>query len=127
MRKIIVVFVAALIILSLAGPAYCGGPLKKLGRGISNILTCPFEIPNRIHKAYKSSGFCGVITRGIMEGCIMMGYRGLAGIDETVTFYKSGSEDYEPIISDPEFFFGPPAKPGFARNAEDESDVQDRP
>jgi len=111
MKRNIVVFVAALIMLSFAGPAYCGGPLKKLGRGVSNILTCPFEIPNRIYRAYKGSGFFAAITRGPIEGCVMMGYRGLAGLDETVTFYKPTSGGYEPIISDPEFFFGSSQKP----------------
>ena len=120
MKKIMVVLIATLIVLSLAGPAYCGGPLRKLGRGISNILTCPFEFPNRIYKAYKSSGFFAAITRGPIEGCVMVGYRGLAGIDETLTFYIP-SGNYVPLIDDPEFFFGPSAKPTLKPDAEPEA------
>ncbi len=111
MKKIIAFIVLSALISGFAAPVYCGTPLRKLGRGVSNILTCPCEIPNRIGKAYRESGVLGAVTRGPIEGLVMMGYRFLAGLDETAMFYRPDPEDYAPIITDPEFFFGPSVRP----------------
>lgn len=126
MKKVIVFCAVLAFLLGTVSPAYCGWNIKKLTRGISNMVTCPLEIPNRIGKAYKKFGFFNAATSGFTMGFVMMVYRAVVGADETLTFYKSASENGAPAINDPEFFFGPSAKPGSAQDAEDESDIQDR-
>ena len=112
MKKSVAVFLIMLIVLSLVGPAYCGGPLRKLGRGISNVITCPLEIPNRMGKTYSSSGLYESCTYGLIQGIVMTGFRMGVGLIEVATFLIPSPEKYEPVLSDPEFFisFSPEKK-----------------
>ena len=104
MKKNAAIFLVALIVLSFVGPAYCGGPLRKLGRGISNVITSPLEIPNRMGKTYSSSGFYESCTYGVIQGFVMTGFRFGVGLIELATFLIPLPERYEPMLSDPEFF-----------------------
>lgn len=88
-----------------AGPAYCGGPVEKLGRGISNTLTFPCEIPYQIRQTNRQNGFMAAISYGILNGAFMAGARALVGIYEIVTFPVPIPGDFGPILADPEFFF----------------------
>ena len=108
MRKILVACFLAAFLLSVASPAYCdthNNPLRKLGRGIWNVLTFPFELPNRIDKVWKKGGVNEGLTYGFCEGVSMMVARGAAGMFEVATFLFPIPPKYEPFISDPEFFF----------------------
>lgn len=110
-KKSVTVFLVALLVLSLAGPAYCAGsldkPFEKFGRGICNVFTAPMEIPNRIGKTYASSGRREAYTYGVIQGIAMMGFRMAVGLIELVTFPIPFPSKYEPILNDPEYFFYP--------------------
>ena len=110
MKKIILGFLIFALILNLATPAYCGGPLRKLGRGICNLATCPLEVFNRVHKVTKSEGSSVGLTYGLLEGLGMVCYRAAIGFGEVLTFPFPIPPGYEPAINDPEFFFNWPAK-----------------
>ena len=83
---------------------YADGPIKKLGRGIANIITCPVEITNRMGEANEDSGPVAAITWGVLNGIFRAVTRVAVGVYETVTFAIPFPNDYGPIIDDPEFF-----------------------
>ena len=104
MKKIVMACLVFLLIASLAGPGYCDGPIKKLGRGVWNGITWPLELPNRITEANRRSGAMHAATYGVLEGvCLMIG-RACAGFWEIVTFPFPIPEEYQPILKDPEYF-----------------------
>jgi len=102
MKKII----ALIVIISLfaASSAYADTMLKKLGRGLANIITCPIELPHRIGQANDESGPFAACTWGVLDGFFRMGMRFVVGGYEVITFPVPVPPDYEPIIDDPEFF-----------------------
>jgi len=103
MKKII----ALIIIISIlfVSSAYADTMLKKLGRGMANIITCPLEIPYRIGEANEESGPIAALTWGVLDGFFRVGMRMIVGGYEVITFPIPFPWDYEPIIDDPEFFF----------------------
>ena len=130
-RKIILVVVAVLFLVSIAAPllfvscGYCedqkadascpkkaaksvcdkdpGDALRKLGRGICNCFTFPLEILNQISKTNNSDGPMAAATYGVAKGIVMTGYRALVGVYEVATFPIPFPEYYKPILIDPEF------------------------
>lgn len=104
MKKLISVILIALFILSIAECGYCG-PVKKLGRGISNLITFPLELPHRIMETNRRSGPVDAATYGLLEGLCMMVGRAGAGFYEVVSFPIPIPPDYEPLINDPETFW----------------------
>jgi len=105
MRKLAAFMLVIFVILNLAAPGYCDGPIKKLGRGVLNVITCPLEIPNRIGETNRRSGFWDGATYGFLEGICMMIGRGCAGAYEILTFPVPIPEKYGPILRDPEYFW----------------------
>ena len=99
-----IIFVTILAVLLVSGTACADNALKKLGRGITNVLTCPFEILYRIGEANEESGPLAAMTWGILDGFWRMGVRGVAGAYEVVTFPLPWPNSYGPIVDDPEFF-----------------------
>ncbi len=110
MKRIIVLCLFVAISITFITPAYCDGPLRKLERGVSNFLTFPMEIPNRIAKTNARSGPYEAATYGLWEGLCMMVLRVAAGVFETLTFPFPIPEHYEPILTDPEFLINFGAK-----------------
>lgn len=126
-RRILSLGIICLFVISIVSSAYCAscgscakpcakpcassvsggdnGPLKKLGRGMANFLTFPFEIPYRIGETNKSDGPYAAFTYGFVKGLVMTGYRALIGTYEILSFPFPLPEGYKPIITDPEFFF----------------------
>lgn len=104
MKKVVVVLIAIAILFT-ASAAHAETMLKKLGRGMANVLTCPVEIFYRIGEANAESGPIAGITWGLLNGFYRMGTRGLVGAYEVVTFPIPFPRNYKPIIDDPEFFF----------------------
>jgi len=104
MKRNIAVLLVALFVLNLASPAYCDNALTKLGRGISNIITAPLEIPNRFSKVRDSSSLYTACTYGFIQGVIMMGLRMAVGIVEVGTFPLPNPGKYGPVLTDPEYF-----------------------
>ena len=103
-KKIFALFVIVLFIITSATTGYCGGPLTKLGRGVSNILTFPLEIPEQTSRANNSDGPFAGATVGLLKGLQMTVVRAAVGVYEVVTFMAPCPGNYEPILKDPEYF-----------------------
>jgi putative exosortase-associated protein (TIGR04073 family) len=104
MKKLLVLLVIIGMIFSTTGVVYADYPLKKLGRGLCNVITCPFEIPRKMGEATDESGELAGWTWGLLNGTFWMAIRAFVGVYETATFPIPIPKDYEPILTDPEFF-----------------------
>jgi len=106
MKRIISIGLIFLFILCLSSSnAYCESAMKKLGRGLSNAITAPFEIPEQISRTNMQDGPAAAMTYGTLKGLAMTGVRAIVGIYEVVTFPIPFPKGYSPILTDPEFFF----------------------
>ena len=104
-KKIISAGLIVLLVLSMtASIAYCDDALKKLGRGLANCITFPFEIFEQIKKTNLSDGPIAGWTWGLLKGVGMTGVRAVVGVYEVATFPVPLPKNYEPILKDPEFF-----------------------
>ena len=99
MRKI-VALICILAILCVANTAFADTAVKKLGRGLANIIASPLEIGNGIHDAFEENGILAAATWGPLDGILRFGGRVLCGAYETATFVLP---PYDPIITNPEF------------------------
>lgn len=91
-----------------AEPAPCttgNDMLRKLGRGAANIATAPCELFNQMGKVNCSNGPIAGLTWGLLRGIGMIGVRAVVGVYEVATFPIPCPPCYEPILTDPEFFF----------------------
>jgi putative exosortase-associated protein (TIGR04073 family) len=104
-KRVLSAVLILLLVVSIAAPAYCDTPIKKLGRGVCNILTCPLELFAQMGQVNRSDGPMAAITYGVAKGLVMIGVRGVVGVYETVTFPIPMPADYKPILTDPEFVF----------------------
>jgi len=104
-KKNIIGFMTILFIISLVSTAHCDDALKKLGRGICNIGTCPLEVFEQIKRVSNDEGPMAGCSYGVVKGVSMMVVRGCAGVYEFVTFPFPVPKDYRPLLTDPEFFF----------------------
>ncbi|OGX29044.1 MAG: hypothetical protein A3B78_03340 [Omnitrophica WOR_2 bacterium RIFCSPHIGHO2_02_FULL_67_20] len=87
------------------GPSYVSGSLRKLGRGIANVATCPIELPRTIEKVSLRDGYVAGATVGILQGVWRTILRGAVGVFEVVTFPIEVTEGFKPLLK-PEFAFG---------------------
>ena len=102
-KKFVVLTVLFTLILGFIGTsAFAQNPVRKLGRGMANILTGFFEIPVNIVDAAEEEGFVAAITYGVVKGVAMGALRSGVGIYEAVTFLVPFPWNYEPIL-EPEF------------------------
>ena len=94
------------LVLGSATPGYCHyGPVRKLCRGICNMLFSPCEIVNRINEVSRDAGGVEGVTTGIWKGATMMCFRAGIGFFEVLLFPIPIPDHYEPSLKDPEFFF----------------------
>lgn len=108
MRKSICVFVIILLCAAFLTPmGYCDTKIKKLGRGITNLATCPLEICKNMQDVNVEDGFFASLSVGVLQGLWKTGVRGIAGIYEICTFPFETVKDNAPIVKDPEFFLEP--------------------
>lgn len=106
MRKTLVLIgLIFLLIFYPASFAYCDDAVKKLGRGICNVVTCPFEVLEQIKRTNNTDGPMAALTYGVLKGVGMTGLRAVVGVYEIATFPVPVPKDYKPILTDPEFFF----------------------
>lgn len=127
MRRLAIVFIALICILSFTHPAYSGcgcrndcasavskdtasdvpggNPLQKLGRGLSNCITFIFEIPMQMGKTNVQDGPFASFTYGVLKGLGMAGLRAAVGVYEVATFPIPCPAGYKPILTDPEYMF----------------------
>lgn len=107
MKKIFSLIIVTILTLGLAADGYCQSPLRKLGRGLANVVTCPFEVPKNMIDSYnKNLGFVESIFLGLPKGIGMTVVRCASGLYETVTFPLPAPAGYEPVLQ-PEFTWGP--------------------
>lgn len=104
-KKIFVIGLISLMIFSLTSSAYCDTAFKKLGRGICNVVTCPFELFEQSGRVNQVDGPMAGITYGLLKGVVMIGVRAVVGVYEIVTFPIPLPRHYGPILKDPEFFY----------------------
>lgn len=104
-KRSVLIGLIILLVLSFAVPAYCDDALKKLGRGVCNIATSPYELVFQMMKSNNSDGPFAGATVGVLKGISMIVVRAAVGAYETVTFPFPIPKDYQPILKDPEFFF----------------------
>jgi len=101
--KLVVVMVLFSLILGCAAPqALAQTPVRKLGRGIANILSGFLEIPINIVDAAESEGYIASVTYGVVKGVAMTCLRTAVGVYETATFFVPLPWAYETIL-EPEF------------------------
>lgn len=97
----------------MAGPAWAeveasprfDGMLRKLGRGVANVATCPAELFRTTEQTLHREGYIAAMTVGILQGALRTILRGSVGVFEIATFYAEIPPGYKPLIM-PEFAFG---------------------
>ena len=73
----------------------------KLGRGVTNFVTAPAEIPKQIVLTGRDMGAVGYVAIGPLKGIGMTLYRGFIGMVETVFFVVPQPGYYDPTIEPP--------------------------
>ncbi|HPN72709.1 MAG TPA: exosortase system-associated protein, TIGR04073 family [Candidatus Omnitrophota bacterium] len=79
------------------------GSKEKLLRGAANLADSVVEIPGTMMRKSKADGALSGMTLGMVEGALNTVKRALAGVWEVATFPVPLPENYEAILSDPEF------------------------
>ncbi len=102
LAKVVVVSLVILTMLSVSSMCYAQDALRKLGRGLANILTGWIEIPKNIYDTSVEDNIGMGLTVGLAKGIGMTVVRTGAGIYETITFPFPLPEDYEPLL-EPEY------------------------
>lgn len=82
--------------------AHMSGSMRKLGRGVANVATCPLELIRTPSLVGRSEGLIAEITTGIAKGAWNTVVRGVAGVYEVITFPIETKEGFEPIVK-PEY------------------------
>ena len=86
-------------------PSYMQGALRKLGRGIVNVASCPAELIRTPERVGRKDGYLSALTVGILQGAWNGVVRGVAGVAEAATFFvKFPKQDFAPIVQ-PEFLY----------------------
>jgi putative exosortase-associated protein (TIGR04073 family) len=105
--KLLSFLLVSILALSLTASAGTDDPpsgqnaLRKLGRGIANVLFGIVEVPNQITKAAAEHGGGG-IPYGIGKGFVRWFGREVTGVYDVVTFPVPFPKGYKPIMK-PEF------------------------
>jgi putative exosortase-associated protein (TIGR04073 family) len=86
------------------GQSIMEGPIKKLSRGVANILTGPGEMFRLTSMVGRRDGYIAASTVGIAQGLWRTLLREVAGVYEVLTFWGPIPEDYQPLIM-PEFVY----------------------
>ena len=76
--------------------------LRKLGRGVSNLLFGIVEVPNQFTKTTSENGGAAGVTYGIGKGIVRWVCREAVGGYEIVTFPVPVPRGYKPVMR-PEF------------------------
>ena len=85
------------------GTASSNGPLRKLGRGLANVATCPFELIRTPELVGRQDGYFAAMSVGFVEGAWRTILRATVGVFEVATFYAEiPKNNYQPILK-PEF------------------------
>ncbi|NQT32068.1 MAG: exosortase system-associated protein, TIGR04073 family [Candidatus Omnitrophica bacterium] len=102
MKKFIILSVLASIVV-LSCPAHADNPIKKLQRGLSNIVVSPMEVPIHVYGNSDEKPpvrvFKGV-TKGAIIGTFKLLQRAAVGVYEVGTFALPTPHGYKPIMKD---------------------------
>ncbi|MDD4956752.1 MAG: exosortase system-associated protein, TIGR04073 family [Candidatus Omnitrophica bacterium] len=110
MKKCLISMMILCLLVSVCGVAGATdtpGPVTKLGRGLTNILTSPLFFFKGINDVSEEKGLFAGTTLGILQGVIEFGKRVVVGAYETVSFPVPAPEGYAPILTDPEYLMQP--------------------
>lgn len=100
--KVIIIFVAVLMILNIASAGYAQDMGKKLFRGVINIASGWVELPKNVYVIGMEQNFASGMVIGVPKGILMAVVRTAAGIYDTLTFPIAFPKDYKPVLK-PEF------------------------
>jgi len=112
MRKTFLTAVAIFVVLILSSQVYAEGlktgftfegSTEKLKRGAANLADAIVEIPGTMMRKSNTEGALVGVTVGMVEGILNTIKRAFAGAWEVATFPIPLPENYEAILSDPEF------------------------
>jgi putative exosortase-associated protein (TIGR04073 family) len=106
MKKIVAIFIIIVLFSAVTAVAddITSGPVKKLGRGVANVLTSPFALIQGMGDAKEEGGIFAGCTWGVFMGVVNVVKRIAVGAFEIATFPVPIPENYGPILTDPEFF-----------------------
>ena len=109
MRRLSHIILFSLIVLALqTRPALADGTVdqsvRKLGRGLANVLTGWFELPTQISSGMSEAGGIQGLFLGLGKGAVWTLFREGAGVYDTVTFLFPLPADYEPLMQPPTVF-----------------------
>ena len=78
------------------------GMLRKLGRGLANIVTCPAELIRTPDRVGRKDGYVAALSVGVIEAAWRTVQRAVVGLFEVATFYAEIPPGYGPLMK-PEF------------------------
>ena len=84
--------------------SYAGNAIEKLGRGVANVITSPLELPKTMGDVNQEKGEIAGLTWGILAGTFNIAKRIVVGVYEVATFPIPLPSNYDPILTDPEYF-----------------------
>lgn len=103
---VIVVSVILIGLFSMQSTCFAQNMLRKLGRGLANVVTGAIEIPKAVQETFYDEGPVAAGSWGLIDGVYKFFARTLTGIYEVITFPIPFPADYAPIV-EPEFLFSP--------------------
>ncbi len=85
------------------------GPVDKLARGFTNVVTAPLEIPKEVRAHWikgseKTYHIIAWIFCGFVKGTVMTTARVGSGLWDIVTFPVKTSQNYQPLLK-PDYVF----------------------
>jgi len=96
MKKLVTFF---LLVSFLSSPVvFADDPMRKLGRGVANIITGPFEIVNETIIGARDQNLFVAPFRGVFFGTAKGLYRMVIGVVEGFTFLIPVPKGYAPIM-----------------------------
>ena len=75
-----------------------GTPLRKLQRGVINIVLCPIEISHELHQEKKKDEYFPSWISGLGRGISYSAGRALSGVYDLLTFPVPVPSGYEPLV-----------------------------
>ena len=83
-------------------PSRLDGTMRKLGRGIADVATCPLELLRTPTLLTRRDGLIAGWSIGVVQGIWRTVLRGVTGVFEVATFYAEIPDGYGPLLK-PEF------------------------
>lgn len=109
MRKFLITLVTIFYLSNSVALCFAGTPVKKLCRGVVNVLTFPLEVPKQTYLEFQRGRAVTFhvsvwILSGFVKGTVYSFGRLLSGTWDVVSFPLNHPQDYTPIMR-PDFVF----------------------